>query len=111
MELLLFDHVDDAIPARVIRLDRGRTALSLLACLRSRSQPGQIYGWRVHGPSRPRSQRFDAAKVLLDPYGKAVAVPHGYSRMAASQPGDNTATAMKSVVADLDDYDWEGDGS
>jgi glycogen operon protein len=30
--------------------------------------------------------------------------------MAASQPGDNTATAMNSVVVDLDDYDWEGTG-
>jgi glycogen operon protein len=28
---------------------------------------------------------------------------------AASAPGDNTATAMKSVVVDPHDYDWEGD--
>lgn len=111
VELLLFERVDDAVPLRVIRLDAERnrtyhywhTFVPGLAA-------GQIYGWRVHGPFEPeRGLRFDAGKVLLDPYGKAVAVPEGYSRKAASEEGDNTAAAMKSVVADLDDYDWEGD--
>jgi len=33
-------------------------------------QAGQIYGYRVHGPSEPqRGLRFDQQKVLLDPYG------------------------------------------
>ena len=32
-----------------------------------------------------------------------------YSRIDAAQPGDNCATAMKSVVADPGRYDWEGD--
>ena len=53
--------------------------------------------------------RFDRAKVLLDPYGHGVVVPKGYSREAASREGDNTATAMKSVVVDPSAYDWEGD--
>ena len=35
--------------------------------------------------------------------------PPGYSRDAASRPGDNSAAAMKSVVADPRSYDWEGD--
>jgi len=48
-------------------------------------------------------------KVLLDPYGRGVAVPRGYSRDAASGAGDNASTAMKSVVVDPDAYDWEGD--
>jgi len=30
-------------------------------------------------------------------------------RSAASHPGDNAATSMKSVVADLSSYDWQGD--
>jgi isoamylase len=35
--------------------------------------PGQRYGFRVHGPWRPASgQRFNAEKLLLDPYAKAV---------------------------------------
>ena len=35
--------------------------------------PGQRYGYRVHGPYHPaRGLRCDGAKLLLDPYGKAV---------------------------------------
>src|SRR5262249_28975205 len=44
-----------------------------------------------------------------DPYGRGVAVPDTYDRDAASRKGDNTATAMKSVVVDPSAYDWEGD--
>jgi glycogen operon protein len=53
--------------------------------------------------------RFDPDKVLLDPYAKAVVVPENYNRDAASKPGDNCATAMKSVIVDPGTYDWEGD--
>src|SRR5208283_4779506 len=53
--------------------------------------------------------RFDPQKVLLDPYGRAVAVPRGYDRRAASTPGDNAAQMMKSVVTRSSGYDWEGD--
>jgi glycogen operon protein len=39
-------------------------------------RPGQLYGYRVHGPYRPRlGHRFNPAKVLLDPYAKAVGRP------------------------------------
>ena len=35
--------------------------------------PGQRYGYRVHGPYRPRDGlRFNPAKLLLDPYARAV---------------------------------------
>jgi isoamylase len=35
--------------------------------------PGQRYGWRVHGPYQPeQGHRCNPAKLLLDPYGKAV---------------------------------------
>src|SRR5260370_4464670 len=53
--------------------------------------------------------RLDPAKVLLDPYGRAVVVPKSYSRDAARGETDNTSTAMKSVVADVSAYDWDGD--
>jgi glycogen operon protein len=53
--------------------------------------------------------RFDGEKVLLDPYGVAIAIPDAYDRQAASRTGDNAAVAMKSVVADPGLYDWEGD--
>ncbi|HEX2704261.1 MAG TPA: hypothetical protein VHM65_00750, partial [Candidatus Lustribacter sp.] len=36
-------------------------------------QPGQRYGFRVHGPYDPaRGRRCNPAKLLLDPYAKAV---------------------------------------
>ena len=35
--------------------------------------PGRRYGYRVHGPYDPASgQRFNPAKLLLDPYAKAI---------------------------------------
>jgi glycogen operon protein len=37
-------------------------------------RPGQLYGYRVHGPYDPaRGHRFNSAKLLLDPYAKAIA--------------------------------------
>ena len=36
--------------------------------------PGQAYGYRVNGPYQPdHGQRFNPAKLLLDPYARAVA--------------------------------------
>ena len=37
-------------------------------------KPGQLYGYRVYGPYEPeKGLRFNASKLLLDPYAKAVA--------------------------------------
>ena len=110
-ELLLFDRADDARPSRVIKLDpAAHRTYHYWHAFAPGVKAGQLYGYRVHGPSDPaRGLRFDPSKVLLDPYGRGVEVPPKYSRQAASQPGDNAATAMKSVVADPSTYDWEGD--
>src|SRR6266446_5518246 len=38
------------------------------------ARPGQLYGYRVHGPYAPEAgHRFNPAKLLLDPYAKAIA--------------------------------------
>ena len=111
VELLLFDRVDSATPARAVRLDpvANRTYHYWHVFIPDLA-PGQLYAYRVDGPRDPdRGMRFDPAKVLLDPYGLGVAVPDGYGRVAAARPGDNAATAMKSVVVDPHAYDWEGD--
>jgi isoamylase len=35
--------------------------------------PGQLYGYRVHGPYEPENgHRFNANKIMLDPYAKAI---------------------------------------
>ncbi len=111
IELLLFDGVEDAQPAKVIRLEpeRHRTYHYWHAFVPN-LRAGQIYAYRAIGPFEPeKGLRFDAGKVLLDPYGRCVAMPKSYSREAASGPGENTACAMKSVVVAPDAYDWEGD--
>src|SRR5215472_3104217 len=111
IELLLFDREDDDHPARVITLDPiiNRTYHYWHVFVPG-TQAGQLYGYRIHGQFDPgNAMRFDGAKALLDPYSRGVAVPKGYSREAARHRGDNTATAMKSVVVDSSTYDWEGD--
>jgi glycogen operon protein len=111
VDLLLFDRAEDRRVAQVIELkgDSSRTYHYWHVFVPG-VRAGQLYGYRVHGPpDASRGQRFDGSKVLLDPYGRGVAVPTGYDREAARRPGDNAATAMKSVVADSRQYDWEDD--
>jgi len=111
VELLFFDRGEDARPSRVLALDPVANRTYHYWHTRVPGvQPGQIYGYRVSGPCDPaRGLRFDPAKVLLDPYGREVVVPHGYTRDAATREGDNAATAMKSLVVNPALYDWEGD--
>ena len=111
VDLLLFDDPAATRPARVIELDpRTHRTYHYWHVFVPGIRPGQVYAYRADGPFAPAyALRFDPAKVLLDPYGRAVIVPDGYSRQAASQYGENDATAMKSVVVDPDVYHWEGD--
>jgi isoamylase len=111
LDLLLFDDAASTHPARVIELDpRTHRTYHYWHVFVPGIRPGQIYAYRADGPFDPRrGLRFDPTKALLDPYGRAVVVPDGYSRHAASQYGENNATTMKSVVVDPYAYDWEGD--
>jgi glycogen operon protein len=111
VDLLFFDREDDARPSHVVALDpvANRTYYYWHAFVPG-VKSGQLYGYRVRGPIDPaRGLRFNPDKVLLDPYGRGVVVPAGYTPDAARGPGDNCATAMKSVVVDSAAYDWEGD--
>ncbi|MFZ0547807.1 MAG: glycogen debranching protein GlgX [Candidatus Promineifilaceae bacterium] len=111
IELLLFEKVTDSEPSHVIYLDSqiNRT-FHYWHIFIPGLEAGQIYAFRAHGAFLPnKGLRFDGTKLLLDPYGKAVAVPPTYNRKLAALPGNNAGSAMKSIVADLDTYDWEGD--
>ncbi|HET7540959.1 MAG TPA: glycogen debranching protein GlgX [Polyangiaceae bacterium] len=111
IELLFFADADAAQPSQIIPLHPAthRTQHYWHVFVPG-VQPGQIYGYRAHGPFAPQQGlRFDREKVLLDPYGTAIAVPTHYDRSAAQRAGDNAVFAMKSVVADPGRYDWEGD--
>jgi isoamylase len=104
VEILLFDHPDDAVPTRIIDLDAASNrSYHYWHVFVPGIQTGQLYGYRVHGPWDPENGlRFDPSRVLLDPYARAVAVPSDYSRATGTPP-------MKSVTVDSRDYDWEGD--
>ncbi len=111
VELLLFDADDSAQPSRVVEFDpvQHHTYYYWHVFVPGIGA-GQRYGYRVYGPRVPvPGTRFDPSKVLLDPYSRAVVIPPNYHPKWAAQPGDNTATAMKSVVVDPSGYDWEGD--
>ena len=111
MDLVLFDDVDDTRPKAVLTLDReSNRTFHYWHIEVAGLEPGQAYGWKADGPSNGDSgYRFDPSKLLLDPYGCAVAVPSAYSREAARGRQDTTSTAMRSIVTDRRGYDWEGD--
>ena len=74
VELLLFDHADAPAPARSVFLPE-RTGPVWHGYVRG-LRPGQLYGYRVHGPFAPHEgHRFNPRKVLLDPYAKALGRP------------------------------------
>jgi len=111
LELLFFDREDDALPARVIEIDPyANRTYHYWHVFVPNTPSGQIYAYRAHGPFEPEhGLRFDPKKALLDPYGRGVIVPKNYNRESARRPGDNLATAMKSVVIDASSYDWQSD--
>ncbi|MGL6279016.1 MAG: glycogen debranching protein GlgX [Gaiella sp.] len=81
--------------------------------------PGQRYGYRVDGPWDPaHGHRFNPAKLLLDPYARAIdgTVDSSRAHVLAYVPGhENTADPVDSadgmprcVVTDPS-FEWEGD--
>jgi isoamylase len=71
VELCLFDHTGDKQESARIRL-RERTN-GVWHIYLPDIKPGQLYGYRVHGPYEPeRGLRFNPNKLLLDPYAKAI---------------------------------------
>ncbi|MGH7526008.1 MAG: glycogen debranching protein GlgX, partial [Gemmatimonadales bacterium] len=71
VDLCLFAGPGDAAESARVRL-RERTDQIWHAYLPD-VRPGQLYGYRVQGPYSPaEGHRFNPAKLLLDPYAKAV---------------------------------------
>ena len=82
---------------------------------------GQLYGYRVHGPYEPdRGCRFNPAKLLIDPYAKAISgvvdwngPVFGYKlgdkeedHAKDDQPDDK---AVPKCVVSSSHFDWEND--
>ena len=82
------------------------------------ARPGQRYGYRVHGPWDPSSgSRCNPAKLLLDPYARAVAgevrwdpAVYGHATDNPDQPdgGDSAPYVPRSVLVGTD-FDWGSD--
>jgi glycogen operon protein len=85
--------------------------------------PGQLYGYRVHGPYAPhQGARFNPAKLLIDPYAKQIdgAVDWAAANVLPYPPSvdpdadleidetDSAAAMPKCVVVDPS-FDWEDD--
>ncbi len=86
--------------------------------------PGQRYGYRVHGPYAPHhGDRFNPAKLLIDPYAKAIDGVVDWAHDANVLPyvpsdseeadlerddEDDAPVVPRSVVID-DAFIWEGD--
>jgi isoamylase len=119
VELCLFDHGGNE--TRVEMNDRRAMNWH---CYVPGVGPGQCYGLRVHGPYTPTDgHRFNPAKLLLDPYAKAIDGTVDWSREASVLPyvvtgsddddlepddEDDAVVVPKSVVID-DAFLWEGD--
>jgi isoamylase len=116
VELCLFDAPDAAtesarlpLPERTGDVWHGR-----LPGLR----PGQLYGYRVHGPFAPQDgHRFNPHKLLVDPYARAIAGPVRWdpalvgsdlANPAAPDSRDSAPFVPKGIVVDPS-FDWEGD--
>jgi isoamylase len=61
---------------------------------------GLVYGFRAYGPYHPeRGHRFNANKLLLDPYAKAIAGQHQWHRSHhGDTKDDNGRIALKAMV-------------
>ncbi len=83
--------------------------------------PGQLYGYRVDGPYAPlEGQRFNPAKLLLDPYAKAIAgtiqwgdelfgYTIGHPEADLSRDDRDSAAGLPKCVVIDPAFDWEDD--
>ncbi len=109
VELLLYEEVDSLEPFQVIALQAEVNRTFFVWHVYVEALPlGTWYAWRMDGPTDTRQSglRFDKDKVLLDPWARAVS-DKLWERQAATGPGDNSRTSLRSMVVD-DSYDWEG---
>jgi glycogen operon protein len=70
VELCLFE----TATSQCENLDLRERTAHVWHCFLPGVRPGQFYGYRVHGPYDPdKGLRFNPAKLLIDPYARAVA--------------------------------------
>jgi isoamylase len=70
-----------------------------------------LYAYRIDGPYDPsRGHRFDAHKVLLDPFALSVYFPPNFSRSSVKKPGPTDGMApLGRLTKDPASFDWGDD--
>lgn len=119
VELCLFDSPDD--DTEVLKVKLKEQTHHIWHTYLPGTGPGQLYGYRVHGPYKPeKGHRFNPYKLLIDPYAKAIAGKlQWHDALFGYEPGhprsdlsfsktDSAPYVPKCVVID-DNFDWEGD--
>jgi len=117
VELCLFHSPDDPKEFERIRL-REKTHHIWHAYV-PELKPGQLYGYRVHGPYEPEAgHRFNPNKLLIDPYAKGISGTIQWHDSVFGYEVGNDDTSFseldsapytpKSVVVDSH-FDWEDD--
>ena len=107
VELCLFDSPDS--PTEALRIPLPEQTNHVWHGFLPDARPGQIYGYRVHGPHAPaRGHLFNPCKMLLDPYAKAIARPLRWDSAVQALEGDTAHCAPLASVVDPA-FDWNGD--
>ena len=71
VDLCLFNHEQQDQETHCIRMEECTDLV--WHCYLPETRPGQLYGYRVHGPYDPHAgHRFNPSKLLIDPYAKAL---------------------------------------
>ena len=71
VELCLFNHEQQDQETHRFRMEECTDLV--WHCYLPEARPGQLYGYRVHGPYDPQAgHRFNPSKLLIDPYAKAL---------------------------------------
>jgi len=112
VELCLFDRHDDLHPFMTVCLDPyvNRTFHFWHVYVRGLKH-GTHYAYRIDGEYAPdKGHLFNRNKVAIDPYARGN-TDCLFDRAEACNDGDNIRTSMRSVVIDVNRYDWEGDKS
>jgi isoamylase len=72
VDLVLFEHEDDEHER--VRVRMRQVTDQVWHVFLPDLQPGQLYGYRVEGPYKPKEGlRFNPTNLLIDPYAKAIA--------------------------------------
>lgn len=111
--LVLYSEIDLSMPTYEYRLDplANKSGRIWHCRLRKGAIPdARYYGYLVAGPKTvEEGHRFDARKVLLDPYARCVCFPTRFSRTAASGPGSNAGRTPLGLIASEHPCTWTGD--